>query len=319
MQKIITSPLLFAILLFSILLFSTGTAFSQNPGSEKIKLRLNLKKGDHFTIKYLAQQDISQVIMGTDQNINQTIGLYYSYDVVEATKKSYRLKVTYSRVIFNQEGVTGSTRYDSDSVMAEVPVAAKGFAALTGQSFLMDVTTNGEVTAVEGIDQMLDHMLQSFDNLDNQTRDALSHSLKNQYGDENTRATMQNLMAIYPKKKVGVGDEWKKVATIHQGFPLTLQTTYKIKSIAGDDVTLDVFSEIVSDPDTPMEIMGMKLNYRLAGVQQGETHLDPATGWTKGSKINQDLSGEVTMNSELLPGPQTWPITLVSDYDVRSE
>lgn len=306
------------LVLFSFF-FSTLALFSQSNSPQKVKLRLNLKKNDHFTIRYFARQDISQVLMETEQNINQTIGMYYTYDVLEADAKSYDIKVTYSRVVFNQEGITGSTRFDSDSVVGDIPLAAKGFAALTGQSFYMTVTPMGEVKEIRGIDQILDNMLMVFENLEPETRNSLSNSLKNQYGDENTQATMQNLMAIYPKKKVGVGDEWSRVTTINQGFPITTETTYKIKSMSDGQVQLEVFSKMASNPDVPMEMMGMRLAYQLAGSQQGEILLNPQNGWTTLSVINQDLSGEVNLISDQLPEGQRWPITMVSEYEVKTE
>ncbi|MEZ4774650.1 MAG: DUF6263 family protein [Bacteroidia bacterium] len=306
-------------IVFFLLLSSAFSLFAQSVSPSKIKLRLNLEKNDHFTISYFAHQDISQVLMETEQNINQTIGMYYTYDVLEADAKSYEIKVTYSRVIFNQDGVTGSTRFDSDSIVETVPPAAKGFAALAGQSFFMTITPMGEVTEVKGIDQMLDNMLVSFEGLDTETRQSLSTSLKNQYGDENTRATMQNLMAIYPRKKVGIGDEWTRVTTINQGFPITMETSYKVKALDQNQATLEVFSKMASNPDVPMEMMGMRLAYQLAGSQQGEILLNPRNGWTIRTSINQDLSGEVNLTSDLLPEGQRWPITMVSEYEIITE
>lgn len=302
-----------------VMIFQTSFSIAQNSSQKKVQLGLNLKKGDSFVIRFRTNQDISQILMGTEQNMQQVIGMDYRYDVVEANDDEFTVNVTYERIIFNQTGIAGNNTYDSENPAEEIPATAKGFAALVNKSFQMVLTSKGKVREVTGVSKMVEDMVEQFGELDEATRKSLYTSLEKQYGDENTRANMENMMAIYPTKKVRPGDEWTRIITINQGFPLTLETTYKLVSVEGDNANIDVFSKISSDPEFPMEMAGMKLYYEIAGHQEGKTVLSLKNGLTTEATATQDLAGQVTLSTEQLSEDQTWPITMTTTIEVDSK
>ena len=82
-------------------------------------------------------------------------------------------------------------------------------------------------------------------------------------------STMQQMMAIYPDKKVGIGDEWEKTYTINSGFPLEVANKYKLSELSDDGAIIDIFSTIASDPTQPVDLNSFVLSYEVAGHQEG--------------------------------------------------
>ncbi|MCB0851845.1 MAG: hypothetical protein KDD63_06475 [Bacteroidetes bacterium] len=312
MKKIIV--LLPLILLF----FLPVTHYASSPSDQKVKLRLNLKEGDVFQIHTQIDQDISQVLMGQPQNITQSIGVYYQFKVLEVKGKLYSVEVLYTRTSFDTDGLLGSVHYDSQENPEEIPPTAIGYAAMVGQTFNMVVNAKGEVKAISGLDQLLDHMLAVFSEKYPGSSSAMADRLKKQYGDKNMMATMQQMMAIYPNQKVGIGDQWEKRYIINTGFPLEVANTYKLAELTDGEAKIEVFSTIASDPTEPVDMNSFVFNYEVAGHQEGTLTLNTANGWTTESSVNQELSGEVTMNGESLPDPQTWPISMSTKNKLKS-
>jgi len=288
---------------------------------EKVQLRLHLEKGKTYRIKMAIQQEITQTIQGNKMDIAQTMGMEYTFDVSEVKDDgTMTVKVTYRTVQMKMDGPTGKVDYDSSDPPDEIPKAARGLAALVGQSFTLDLTPQGRVTRVEGIDAVLANMIQKLDLPDGAMKTMMESQLKKQFGDKAMRETMEQLMAMYPAKPVGIGDSWTMNVELSKSFPLKMENTYVLKDRKAGVAILDVKSVLTSDPKAPPMKMGpISISYDLKGTQQGQAEMDEATGWTLSSTLTQEFSGKMTM--EGAPGmtePLSWPVTAKSEITLSA-
>jgi hypothetical protein len=272
----------------TMILFALALLFSCGAPKEKIELMLRLQEGQSYSIRVTMDQDISQRPAGQKMDMRQTLAVEYTFDVQEVDEDGTALvDVIYTAVLYKLDGPGINVEYDSANPPAHVSDAARGFAALVGQGFSMRIAADGQVSDLQGVDAMLDSLTRGLDPV-------AAQSLREQFGDEALRETMEQMMAIYPEAPVGIGDSWRKQITVTKGYPIIVDTTWTLEGRREGVAVIGVRSKIKPNPGAPpLEVGGMTVSYNLSGEQEGTTELDEATGWTVGGQIKQDISGEV--------------------------
>lgn len=301
-------PFVFMMVIFSVKLFGQG-----------IDLKLKLKKGDVFTIETTTDQLIQQDVMGQKQEQTQVTTFINRYEVTESQDDLYTMKVTYTDVYVSMKTPMGDMEYDSKNPPADISPALQGFAGLKGSYFTMQLNHKGEVKKVEGVDEMLDKMINNMDIPSDDMRAGIKENMKTQFGDEALKSSMERSMAIYPDKSVKKGDSWKKNTSMSMGMYADIENTYTLTSIEGNKANVKVASVVSSMEDNKgMEIGGMKIFYEVGGKQVGVIELDIQSGLTRSSSIDQDLSGTVRLEGNpQLPDGTTWPISIKSKISTK--
>jgi hypothetical protein len=281
------------------------------PGtSEKIFLQLRFEEGKTYRMRMTTQQKITQTMQGRTMEMPQSIGFGLTQAVKEVKEDGTAVvQVTYDSIQFKQEGPMGAMDYDSDNPPETVPLMAKGFAALVGQGFSLDMTPEGRVIRVEGADQLLARVTESIDIAVPAMRSTIETQMKQQFGDQALKEMMEQMMAIYPEEAVAVGDSWSRKMTVARGFPMIIDNNWTLKSRADGVAVVEVSSKVEPNPDAgPMEMGGMSIQQKLRGTQNGTIEIDETSGWVVKSTLNQDFSGEMTV----VGGPQevTIPMSL---------
>lgn len=290
------------------------------PAQDKVQLRLQLKKGQSYQQEMVTDQKISQTIQGRLLDMRQTIGMGFTYDVKDVRADGTAVvKVAYHSALLKQKGPMGTIQYDSKNPPETVPAMAQGFAALVGQGFTMELTPEGTVTKVEGVDEMLAHIMKSIKAPDESIRATMEKKMKEQFGDEALKEIMEKMMAIYPDKPVGVGDSWRRKIVISKGFAMTIDNTWTLKSRRDGIAVVEVNSTVKPNANAkPLDMGTLRLQYDIGGKQQGEMKIDEATGWVIQAKMTQNLSGKV--RAQGLGGvsdDMTWPISIESDISFK--
>ncbi len=278
-------------------------------GAKKLDLRLRLEAGQSYGAKMVADQTITQTLGGQTQTMTQTIGMAYTYDVQSVDADgTMQIKVTYDWILYKQDGPMGTVSYDSANPPATVPEAALGYAALVGRGFSMRLKPNGEIAEVQGVDEMLDQMLDALGVPPGSARDELAASMQSQFGDEAMKESFEKAALFYPDKPVGIGDSWSKVISVETGIPMVLDTTWTLKARKGGVATVETRSAIQRNPKAqPVEMAGTTFTYEMSGEQSGTMQLDEKTGWLLGGTLKQNMAGQISAMG------MTWPITIVSD------
>ncbi len=282
---------------------------------EKVLLKLNLEAGKTYKMETVIDQNITQTIEGTSQKMKQVIGNGFDYEVMEKDADGrVKIKVTYTSVYIKQESEMGSVEYDSKNPPAEIPPLAQSYAPLVGLGFTAKISATGKVSEISGIEEMYDKLIAEMDFLSGSHRTAVENALKEQFGETAITEMMEKAMTMYCSKPVGVGDSWTSDYTLTQGMPLEMKNKWTLKERKAGIAFVDVKSKVSINPDAPgLDMGGVKIKYDVSGDQSGSLEIDESTGWVQSSKLTQQLSGTLVMDSNpMMPDGMSWPITLES-------
>lgn len=288
------------VLLLALLAPGSGLAWA-----EPVTLRLNLPPGQVYHMLMTAEQQIE--LPDRDTTMDQRLATALQFEVVEVESDGTQtLTVTYTHVALKQQGPMGPVNFDSSRPPAKLPLTAQPFAALVDQQFSVSLSPKGQVRALVGLDTIVEKMLAGLKMGEGPAKAAMEKGIREQFGPEAMKQNLQNLLNVYPDKPVDVGDGWTHTAAMKQGLPLIAETTYRVRKITADTVTLEADSRISPNPHAePMDMGALKLEYLLGGTQSGTMELDRATGWTRRSEMTQAFSGRmrVTLGQQKIDEP----------------
>jgi len=270
-------------------------------GAEKMQYKLKFEKGQKYYTKTITEQKISQTVMGQEQNMEQTIGMGIDFDVndVDANGNAW-IDYTYSWAMSRQKGPMGEIVYDSSDKDSPVPPQVLGFAALLGQGFSLQITHDGQVKQIKGLDKMSRNIQKELP--EGPLREQMTKGLDQFLSEEAIKEQTEISMAIYPDKPVGVGDSWSKTSSTSHGFAIIMENKWTLKSCENGMATIEVLSNIKSNPDAkPMEMGPAKMSYEFTGNQKGLIKMQESTGQILHSKTEQQMSGQMKM---IATGPQ---------------
>lgn len=261
---------------------------------EKIQYQMRFKAGEKYYLRIVTEQKISQTIISQEQNIEQTMEIGYDFDVknVEPNGNAW-VSYTYRWAKFIQSGTGGKVVYDSSEKASTVPPLAQGFAALLGERFSLKITPQGRVEAVEGLQTVRNNVRKKLP--DGPMKEAMMEVGINQFiSEEGVKELMENSMAIYPEKPVGIGDSWRKTVALTQGAAMTLENEFILKDRKNGVSFIEVRSNIKSNPKgEPIRMNSGTVTYDLSGKQQGLIEIEESTGRLIRSKTNQEASGQI--------------------------
>ncbi len=260
---------------------------------EKIKYQMRFKAGEKYYLRIITEQKISQTIRGQEQNIEQTIGLGYDFDVdnVEPNGNVW-VSYTYRWAKFIQKRAGGKVVYDSSKKGLPVPPIAQGFAALLEESFSLKITPQGRVEEVKGIQAVRNNVGKKLP--EGPMKEVMMVGLKQFINEEGIKELTESSMAIYPEKPVGIGGSWRKTFALTQGAAMTVENEFILKDRKNGVSFIEVRSNIKSNPKAkPMVIGSTKVSYELSGKQQGLIEIEESTGRLIRSKTNQEASGNI--------------------------
>jgi hypothetical protein len=262
--------------------------------------------GQKLSQRVTMEQKINMTIMGQQQTVDQVIGIEYNYEIVKVrSDNSAELKCTYTWVLFKQDGPNGSIEYESSVSEQSVDFSDKDamgkvYGALVGESFITVISSDGQVIAVEGVSDIYSHLVDKIvipDNLE-VDRDQLLKSIQSQFGEDAIKEMMANSFTPYSQHPVGIGDTWNHTLKLSTGFPMIVETTYKLIERNGDTSTIKLESTISHNPDgKPLQSGLMTISYKMQGNQEGTVVVD-ATGWAVNGKLVQSFSGTMVMEGE---------------------
>jgi len=253
--------------------------------------------------------------------MSQTVGIGMSFAARDVDADgATRVKMTYDWAAFGQDGPMGRIEYDSAKPPPHVHPAAKGFAALVGQSLTMTMASDGSVSHIEGVDALLDHVLKEISVPSEAARATLEKQLRKQFGSKAVSEMVKQMTATYPDKPVAIGGSWSKSMDVTRGFPVALDSTWTLRARRNGVATIDVKSRVRPSTNTdPVQMGPMSLTYSLKGEQTGTVQVDEASGWMLSSKLTQDISGQITATGAPgTSGPTAWPVRLKAVIEISS-
>ncbi len=254
MKRILPS-LLFILSLISILSWQSCQSTKTATASRTLKFGLeNGKAYDYETVFNMDQE-----IMG--QKIQADMSSYYSLKVISDSADIRTIEGSIDRFsmktgaggmnieIDTDKPDTGSGASEKDSALT---MLNKLFSAIKHQKFIMKVNAEGSVLDVTGFERMGLSIADSL-GLEGEKREQMMRQFDKQFNGDEIKGQFGRFWSVFPNKEVKVGDSWNKTSVLKGTMPGTYTSTYKVKDIEGDMVTLEEKTKV----NSKAEKMGM--------------------------------------------------------------
>ncbi len=245
-------------------------------------LKFDFEKGKGYDYEMTTKTD--QEIMG--QSIRMDMSAYYSMDVSEDDGKMKTILTSIDRFKMKM-GVMGlNIDVDTDKPVTGLGKTDDGedpmkvmnslFAAIKGQKFTMKVNAEGKVQEVTGFENMANTIVEAM-GVEGSKKEEMIKKFDEQFNAEKMKEQFERTWYIFPDKEVKVGDSWQKDTKTGGKMGGKYRSTYKVKEIEGDMVTLDETTKINSDDEdgnVSGEITGtLIIDSRVGLVVSGEQEM----------------------------------------------
>lgn len=259
---------------------------SSGASSASKLLKFNLEKGKGYD--YDMVWDMNQEIMGKETAIS--IGAAYSIRVdddkdhirsLTSVYKSFRMNMDMMGVKLDIDTDKPAPASNDSSEKMPTAMMSKIFSAIVGKSFTMKVDEEGKVLEVSGFREMMQSMADSM-GLDEEKKQTMMASLKDQFNDETVKSQFEQVFTIFPNKEIKVGDSWEKNLSMGGKMPAKYSTTYKVKEIEGDHVTLTSKTRIEGSGEMD-----------ISGDQDGTLIVDSKSGLVVNADFDQTMDIKV--------------------------
>lgn len=294
-----------------------GTREKMQEGSNagtggKVNLRLNLEPGRSYGLEMTVKQHIVQTIQGNRQEMDQEMSTGYLFEVKEVDGEGNLIAAgTYKWVSMKQKNPMATTEYDSRT--GEEPADATGriFSVMVDRGFQVKFTPEGRVLEVSGMNEIVDAMMDESGVPPGPMKDNLASQLKRQVGNKAMKDNFDKTFNMFAGHPVGTGEKWSKEVNVSAGFPMVVDTTWTLKELRGGNACIDVKGDFRTEEDATMESGPMTMGVELTGNQKGSIEVDMDSGWVTSGRLEQDISGTLTVISGPgLSGGTSWPISI---------
>lgn len=219
-------------------------------------LKFNFEKGKGYDYEMIMNMD--QEIMG--QKMKMDMNIYYSLNVTESDGDTKTITSTYDRFKMSMAmGNMMNLDVDTDNPMPTsagtdpdkdpLKLVNRMFSAIKGKQFVLKVNGEGKVLEVTGMRELAQSIMDSMGSMgdDPEMKAKMKQSFDKQFNEADIKSQFERVLYIFPNKEVKVGDTWEKSTSMGAQTPANYKSTYTVKDIEGDMVTLDEKSTIVGN------------------------------------------------------------------------
>jgi len=232
-------------------------------------LKFNLEKGKQYD--YEITWDMDQKMLDKESKINLLAG--YSFEVTDEKDKIKTLRGVYNNFRLYMKIMDMEMEIDTDkpvdNVSGEDPMilTKKLFSGIKGKAFMMKVDEEGNVLSVSGFDEIIKGMVDSAE-VSEDMKLQMEVSLKDQFNEQELKNQFAQVFMIFPNEIVKVGDSWKKEYRMGGKMPAAFSTTYTVKKMENEQVTLDA-NTIIGSAGGEMEVKGTQTGTLLVNSKTG--------------------------------------------------
>ncbi len=261
-------------------------------------LKFNFQKGKGYNYDMIS--DMSMNVMGMDTKVY--VDGKYSMEVTNDDGQVKTISVAYKGMQMRTNILGMDLDVDTDRPVAADTsgqnifarfswMMSKMLSSIINKPFGLKVNAAGEIMELEGVDKLMEGIADSM-HLDSTQRMQVMSGLKKQFGDNNIRNSFTELLTIFPNKEIKVGDSWDKTYTQMMGEVAEKNTTtYTVKQIDGDAVTLDAVTKMESGSgNTDVTVEGSKKSVMLVDSKNGLIINDDFTMDVKVKTVLMDMS-----------------------------
>ncbi|MCH8534932.1 MAG: DUF6263 family protein [Flavobacteriaceae bacterium] len=261
---------------------------------DKIELGLDLKEGETYSYNSSVQMNLNQMMMGQEADVEMQMDAHMSFLNQGKNGSHSQLEGQYDYISFSTAMPQMQMKVSSDELDAENPMSSI-FNQMVNQKFNFELSSTGRVHAVKGIEALLSKLIKDNEEISEMEKMQLEAQIQQTYGAEALSNNLETTFAIYPDKKVKIGDTWTVITQLQNDYPAQVKTTYTLVDFDDDYVYLEGEGEVATvEGEEAMEVNGMAFNFDLKGDHTSQIKLDRKTGWIIDAEILQNAKGSMT-------------------------
>lgn len=117
-------------------------------------------------------------------------------------------------------------------------------------------------------------------------------TLESRVGDESARVWLEGMMNVNPGHDVKIGDSWTEVYALPLDIPTFFQTTYTVREMNEDAITLDAAYKVGKDgTGVSRHLSEFDGRVGLTGGGSGKVEIDAQTGWVRKRDLSVRANG----------------------------
>ncbi|MEI8278983.1 MAG: DUF6263 family protein [Bacteroidota bacterium] len=276
----------------------------KNGGGDTVALKFNFQPGSKYQYTMSTKLNIEQTVMGASIKIGQDMLMASTYTIAAADGSNKKISVNYDRIAMKSDNNYMPMEFDSADSTKQNDIL-KGIGKMINQPFNVVVSEKGEVISVEGLDKVINGMVDTTKPNQKQQKALLSQ----QMSDSSVKASMQQSFNVYPDKPVKPGDIWTKTYTVPMAnIIMKVESEYKLTSIDKGIAHIDVNSKMTSLSSTNPAMKELKIE--MTGTQKGTTDMEISSGLITSNKLIMDIKGKLNVTGTEVPMNLNGTITL---------
>ena len=277
-----------------------------------VDLRLTFEPGQKWYLEVTNDSTILRTIQGLEEKTNLTDikGNIIEIETVNSDGSAW-VKLTHDRTAVDGEDYDMNTgqkipmKFDSSTDQGKpVHDKIKTLTSILGLSFRALLTNKGQVTEIQGLDQVYEGMMNNFGLPPGFPKDQFLLQMKQMYGVSFFAQSIEDILAHYPDEPIQVGDTWETSNETLPNIFVIERHNYSLKSKNDDIAVIEIASEISTAPQTMMDIMIQKNKTEIKGAWQSTIEIDNKTGWIKTSITKQQINRVTTTFGESADDPE---------------
>ncbi|PWJ38620.1 DUF6263 family protein [Sediminitomix flava] len=274
-----------------ILLVLTLGLFSQFVTLAQSNLRYKFVKGEKYSFTQKSNQAIDQQVMGQIMSITQVIEADYTMEVLEVLPTGGKVSMTYDRMKMSTVSQMGSVVVDSEAGEENSNPMNSVFKLMMKKPFTIELSDRGEITKVEGLEQIHDALLSE---VDASMKMQIEGMLKQSFGEKTIKDSFKSALVSFPENAVSVGDTWSEQMDDITNIPGIVDVTWTYTSAE------QLNAKVVYSPAAePKSLNGAQVS-KLEGTATYEAILNK-NNWAKKFINKQDLSMEISAQGVTIP------------------
>ncbi|RYG54428.1 MAG: hypothetical protein EOO01_01595 [Chitinophagaceae bacterium] len=278
---------------------------------ESYKIGLHPVVGSNY--QYEIKNETSFVVEVDDKEIDNLSKTDVSirYGISKDSAGDFLFAMNYDKIrLYTKKGDL-ETDLDAANAPGSINQIEKMLGLLKTATITSRVTPSGKVVGVTGYEGLGAKMFDGLHEGDSQMKTALLQQWDKLAGETIVQKNMDQFFSIFPDSIVKVGSTWEQSNVQAGELPMTINTTYKLKSV-DKDVAVIAAEGKVTNKANASNLMGYSnVKVTLDGTQRGSFEINVSTGMLLKASIKSDIKGELNMMGKEIP------VTIKNVIDIK--
>ncbi|CAN5162767.1 hypothetical protein BH20BAC1_BH20BAC1_10860 [soil metagenome] len=264
------------------ILFFIPASFAQETGT------INLSKGQKYIVNTTMKTTSATEMMGQTIDTKADVTSDYMIEVFNVLKDKYDLTNTLTKITMNASAMGQDMNFDSDNEEDLNGEMGKNLVGYINVPKKVEMDKSGKITILE----IADTAASTNSEMDNPG----SMMLEQIMGDPEQFGYGAKIAFQALPKNLKAGTSWTDSSS---GEGIKKMTKYTLKEIKGNVASLLIDGTLASEMKTEMQ--GMEILTKTTGKFNGEQEVDLKSGVIKGSTVNTEATGTVTIMGQEVP------------------